>query len=46
MKKEDFSIFLLAASLLGNMLVSKGVVRGGDGVIQAGKGTNRAGQDC
>ena len=46
MKKEDFSIFLLSASLLGNMLVSKGVVRGGNGVIRAGKGTNRAGQDC
>ena len=42
----------LRASLLGNMLADKGVVRGGEGTIRAdkekiraGEGTNRAGQD-
>ena len=32
---------ILGASLLGNMLGGKGVVRGGDRVISAGEGTNR-----
>ena len=30
------------ASLLGNMLAGRGVVRGGDGVIGAGEETNKA----
>ena len=42
--KEGF-LGMLAASLLGNTLAGKGVVRGCGGVIQAGEGTNRAGQD-
>ena len=36
---------ILAATLLGNMLAGKGVARGSDGVIGAGKETNRAVQD-
>ena len=32
----------LGASLLGNMLAVKGLVRSGDGVIWAGEGTVRA----
>ena len=35
----------LAAILLGNTIAGKKVVRGGNGVIRAGKGTNRALQD-
>ena len=35
----------LAASLLGNMMAGKGVVRSGYGFIGAGEGTNRTGQD-
>ena len=31
----------LVASLLGNMLAGKGVVRGGDGVTQASEGIRR-----
>ena len=34
----------LSASLLGNMLAGKGVVRGGEETIQAGKGIIRAGK--
>ena len=34
----------LSASLLGNMLAGKGVVRGGEEKIQAGKGMIRAGK--
>ena len=34
----------LAASLLGNMLAGKGVIRGGDGVIRASERVIRAGQ--
>ena len=33
------------ASLLGNTLSRKGVVRRADGVIRAGEGTNRTNQD-
>ena len=32
----------LGASLLGNMSVSKGVVRTGEGIIRAGYGSNRS----
>ena len=32
----------LSATLLGNMLAGKGVVRGSEGTIQAGKGIIRA----
>ena len=35
----------MAASLLGNMLAGKTVLRGGDGVIGAGEGTNRTSQN-
>ena len=35
----------LAASLLGNMLASKRVVRGGEGVIWADEGIIRTGQN-
>ena len=35
----------LDASLLGNLLIGKGVIRGGEGIIGAGGGTIRAGQD-
>ena len=35
----------LGASLIGNMLAGKRVVRGGVNVIGAGEWTNRAGQD-
>ena len=34
---------ILGSSSLENMLARKGVVRDGDGVIRAGKGTNTAG---
>ena len=34
----------LDASLLGNLLIGKGVIRGGEGIIGAGGGTIRAGQ--
>ena len=47
-KKADFlCTFLgtLGASLLGNLLASKGVIRPGDEVIWAGEGTIRVGQD-
>ena len=36
---------MLPASLLGSALTGKDVVRGGDGVIQASEGTNRASPD-
>ena len=36
---------ILGVSLVENMLAGKRGVRGGDGVIQACEGTNRAGQD-
>ena len=48
--KEQRSGFLgmllgtIGASLLGNILTSKGVIRAGDGTIQAGVGTFRPGQ--
>ena len=35
----------LGASLLGNMLPSKGATKGSDGVIPAGEGVIRAGRD-
>ena len=35
----------LDASLLGNLLTVKGVIRDGEGTIRAGEGTIRAGQD-
>ena len=35
----------LGASVLGNLLTSKGVMRAGEGTITAGEGTIRAGQD-
>ena len=35
----------LSASLLGNILAGKGIVRDGGGVIPAGKRTNRAGRN-
>ena len=38
----DMLAATLGASLLGNLLASKGVVRGGDRVIQAGEGVIRA----
>ena len=34
----------LDSSLLGNLLIGKGVIRGGEGIIGAGGGTIRAGQ--
>ena len=33
------SLGILATNLLGNMLSGKGIVRGGDGFIQADEGT-------
>ena len=33
------------ASLLGNLLISKGVMRAGEGTIRADEDTIRAGQD-
>ena len=48
-EQKDGSLGMLlgtfVASLLGNMLSRKGVVRRGDGVIRAGEGTNRTNQD-
>ena len=35
----------LNASLLGNLLTGKGVMRAGEGAIRTGEGTIRAGQD-
>ena len=35
----------LGASLLANMVAGKRVIKGGDGVIQAGERTNRVGRD-
>ena len=35
----------LGTSLLGNMLAEKGVLRGGEGLIRASEGTNRADWD-
>ena len=35
----------LAASLIGNLLIGKGVIQAGRGTIRAGDGTIRAGQD-
>ena len=34
----------LSTTLLGNLLVSKGVIKGGDGVIQGAKGMIKTGQ--
>ena len=34
----------LGASLLGNLLIGKGVIRAGEGIIRAGEGTTRTGQ--
>ena len=34
----------LGASLLGNMLATKGVIRAGEGATRTGGGTSRAGQ--
>ena len=39
-----FLSMLLGASLLGNMLAGKGVIRAGEGTIRAGEGTIRAGK--
>ena len=35
---------VLGASLLGNMLVGKGVIKRGDGIIRASEETNRSGR--
>ena len=35
----------LGASLLGNLLTVKGVIRAGEGAIRAGEGAIRAGQN-
>ena len=35
----SMSLGILATNLLGNMLSGKGIVRGGDGFIQADEGT-------
>ena len=38
-KKADFTVFLfgmLSASLLGNLLISKGVMKAGEGTIRDG----------
>ena len=35
----------LGVNLLGNVVASKGAVRYNDGLIRAGEGTNRAGQN-
>ena len=46
-KKSKFLGMLLGtlgASLLGNMLVGKGVMRIGQGAIRGGEGTNRVGK--
>ena len=36
---------ILGASLLGNLLKSKGTIRTGEGTIRGDEGTIRAGQD-
>ena len=49
--KEQIDRFLpmllgkLAASMLGNALTGKGVIRAGEGTIRAGEGTVRAGEN-
>ena len=49
-KRGFLSLLLgtLGASLLGNLLTGKGVMRAGEGVIATsqGRGRIRAGQDC
>ena len=41
----DILLGTLNASLLGNLLTGKEVIRAGEGAIRTGEGTIRAGQD-
>ena len=44
-KNKKVDLVILAASLLASAIIFKGVIRGSDGVIWAGEGVIRAGQD-